>query len=83
MSMNIKSERAHDLARRAAAATGRSQTSVVEEALARYLEQVGEADAQAQRRVWDLLAAVDARLVDSDREAVAAHDLHDEHGLPA
>ena len=41
------------------------------------------ADAEAQRRVWDLLAAVDARLVDSDREGVAAHDLHDEHGLPA
>ena len=42
-----------------------------------------EADAQAQRRVWDLLAAVDARLVDVDREAFAADDLYDEQGLPA
>lgn len=41
-----------------------------------------EADAEAQRRMWNVLAAVDARLVDIDREVFAADDLYDEYGLP-
>ncbi|MGH3425128.1 MAG: type II toxin-antitoxin system VapB family antitoxin, partial [Nocardioidaceae bacterium] len=37
MSLNIKNERVHDLAREAAQRTGRTQTSVIEEALAQLL----------------------------------------------
>lgn len=83
MSMNIKSERAHELARRAAAATGRSQTSVVEEALDRYLAALEETQVADEQRVWSILAAIDARLTDADREALRHPDLYDEDGLPA
>lgn len=41
MSLNIKNEHVHDLVREAAALTGKSQTSVVEEALRRYLDELG------------------------------------------
>ena len=37
MALNIKNERVHELAREAAHRSGRSQTSVIEEALERYL----------------------------------------------
>lgn len=52
MSLNIKNQRVHDLARQAAAATGRSQTSVIELALERLLREQGldpEAAATAAR----------------------------------
>lgn len=48
MSLNIKSERVHALARQAAQVTGKSQTSVIEEALVRLLESYG-ADPEAAR----------------------------------
>jgi len=38
MGLNIKNERVHDLARRAARVTGLSQTSVIEEALVDLLQ---------------------------------------------
>jgi antitoxin VapB len=41
VSLNIKNEHVHDLVREAAALTGKSQTSVVEEALRRYLDELG------------------------------------------
>jgi antitoxin VapB len=41
VSLNIKNEHVHDLVREAAALTGKSQTGVVEEALRRYLDELG------------------------------------------
>ena len=37
MGLNIKNERVHELARQAAAATGKTQTDAIEEALTRLL----------------------------------------------
>nr|WP_246308860.1 type II toxin-antitoxin system VapB family antitoxin [Kineosphaera limosa] len=47
--MNIKNERVHALARRAAAVTGQSQTSAIEEALLLLLSQHGVDPAQDRR----------------------------------
>ncbi|WP_402469907.1 type II toxin-antitoxin system VapB family antitoxin [Isoptericola aurantiacus] len=92
MSLNIKNERTHDLVRRLADLTGSSQTSAVEDAVQRRLDELaasGTADAadRAARRIRvDLiLADVRADLTDSDRETLSAaeSDLYDGAGLPA
>jgi antitoxin VapB len=85
MSLNIKNPRVHELARRAAQRTGRTQTSVIEEALSRYLAELdaptdGE---KAREAVTAILADVDRRLADADRVALSTDDLYDDHGLPA
>lgn len=87
--MNIKNERVHQLAREAAAKSGRSQTSVLEEALVRYLAELdGESDPARARRceaVDRVLAKLDQRLADRDRASLlkASKDLYDHSGLPA
>ena len=90
MSLNIKNERVHALAREAARVTGKSQTGAVEEALERLLAQYGADPVAADRarrleqlrqisRAWrpeDAPTGADA--IRSD------HDLYDpETGLPA
>ncbi len=50
MSLNIKNERVHALAREAARVTGKSQTSVIEEALVRLLRDYGADPAEAERK---------------------------------
>ena len=84
MSLNIKNERVHQLARDAAQRTGLSQTSVIEAALLQYLRTLdGEQDAK-RRRLDEILADVDARLTDNDRDEMRAfaEDLYDDQGLP-
>ncbi|MBX7069681.1 MAG: type II toxin-antitoxin system VapB family antitoxin, partial [Microthrixaceae bacterium] len=49
MGLNIKNEYVHELARRAATATGKTQTGAIEEALERLLAAYG-ADPQEARR---------------------------------
>ncbi|MGG5257537.1 type II toxin-antitoxin system VapB family antitoxin [Phycicoccus avicenniae] len=84
MSLNIKNERVHALAREAAARTGRSQTSVIEAALEDYLAALDRPDDEAARRrtVGDLLARIDAHLTDEDRRLLTSDDLYDAYGLP-
>ena len=84
MSINIKNPRVHDLARRAAALTGQSQTSVIGAALQRMVDDLeGEADREARRAHLDrILADIDRRLTDSDRAAMTIDDLYDDTGLP-
>ena len=87
MSLNIKNERVHELAREAARRTGASQTSAIETALLRYLETL-DAPAETQERqtrVTTLLRSIDARLTDPDREAIHRdlEGLYDDRGLPA
>lgn len=89
MSLNIKNERVHELARRAAAATGKSQTGAIEAALTRYLEALGEHPADAQRQakadvLRGLLAEIDAELAHTQPGAIGrVEDLYDEQtGLP-
>ena len=51
MSLNIKNERVHALAREAARVTGKTQTGVIEEALERLLKEYGDdGPAAADRR---------------------------------
>lgn len=84
MSLNIKNERVHALAREAAARTGKSQTSVIEQALEELLERTRDQESGRLRR----LEQVD-RLLDDMHARIAAsgplmdiNDLYDENGLP-
>ncbi len=84
MSLNIKNERVHDLVREAARLTGKSQTSVVEEALRRYLDQIEQAENRASRdaELDQLLAQMRRELAGVDLHA-AIEDLYDpDTGLP-
>ena len=85
MSLNIKNEHVHALAREAALLTGRSQTSVIEEALERLL-----ADLEHERRQIGLKEDIMAIASDFKARMDAAGDgplssdwlYDDETGLP-
>ncbi len=88
MSLNIKNERVHELAREAARVTGKTQTGAIEEALMRLLEHYGEnpqalAEERRRGRIDRILAEIDALPVDPNREIRTIEDLYDpETGLP-
>jgi antitoxin VapB len=78
--LNIKNEHVHELVREAARRTGKSQTSVVEEALRRYLDEL--ARAAKRTRADDILAEMRAELAGVDLR-MEIEDLYDPHtGLP-
>ena len=85
MSLNIKNEHVHELAREAARRTGKSQTSVIEEALEKLL-----ADLEHERRRVGLKEDLMAIAADFHARTVAAGDgplssdwlYDDETGLP-
>lgn len=87
MSLNIKNERVHALAREAARRTGETQTSVIERALERLLASLDAApDDEARRaRLSALMQEIRETTTDEDRRAAkrAMEGLYDEHGLPA
>lgn len=85
MSLNIKNPRTHELVRELARRTGQSQTSAVEEAVARRLADLGAGDDDvallaAQRLVADFRAELSPQ--DRVRILAAQDDLYDEAGLP-
>lgn len=82
MSLNIKNERVHDLVREAARKTGQSQTSVIEEALRRYLAAL---DRETRRqRADEIVAEMQQMWRESDAPPFTAEDLYDPvTGLPA
>jgi len=85
MSLNIKNERVHQLARRAAQMTGKSQTAVIEEALERFIADRGADPEEARQVRIDLLwREIQAETTDADREATrrAMDELYDDAGLP-
>lgn len=85
MSLNIKNERVHELAREAARRTGKSQTSVIEEALTRLLDDITREES-ADERLANLLAIAEdmqKRLAASGQGPLTTDDLYDERGLPA
>lgn len=84
MSLNIKNERTHRLVRELAEATGASQTSAVEDAVARRLAEVRAGAAGGGTRVDAVLARIRAELTEEDRVALrhAAAELYDDAGLP-
>jgi antitoxin VapB len=87
LSLNIKNERVHSLAREAARRTGTTQTSVIERALEQLLASLDdEAEDDARRdRLAALMTEIRSAVTDEDRSAarVAMQDLYDERGLPA
>lgn len=82
MSLNIKSDDAHRLARQLAAVSGTSMTSAVEDALRRRLAEVEQNDRRRQARV--LLEEIWAGMSEADKAAIrqAQEDLYDDAGLP-
>ncbi|MBM6404606.1 type II toxin-antitoxin system VapB family antitoxin [Phycicoccus sp. CSK15P-2] len=85
MSLNIKKPRVHELARMASERSGLSQTGAIEAALEQYLTTLDAPAAhdERRRRVTALLADLDQRLTDANREALRIDDLYDDAGLPA
>jgi antitoxin VapB len=85
MSLNIKNDRVHALAREAARRTGQSQTSVIEDALTRLLADLDTPPAVSRLKNVDVvLERVDAIMTDEIRAAIHADfdELYDESGLP-
>lgn len=86
MSLNIKNEHVHELAREAARRTGKSQTSVIEEALTRFLAELEYSPEAIEARTVRLLAiAADfhARTVAAGDGPLSSDWLYDEEtGLP-
>lgn len=84
MGLNIKDEHVHELARELASRTGSSQTSAVEQALARMLSQLDEEPRRRARRtrIDAVLRDVDARLEAAGRPSLSTAELYDESGLP-
>ncbi len=80
MSLNIKNERVHALAREVAARTGRSQTSAIEIALQRYLDELQRSE---RRERLDALIAEIHRSGIAERIPADTDFLYDERGLPA
>ncbi|MGL5824551.1 MAG: type II toxin-antitoxin system VapB family antitoxin [Nocardioides sp.] len=83
MSLNIKNERVHQLAREAAARTNQSQTGAIAKALELYLATL-DAEALAKRaRIDALLADIHVRMRATEHSALSIEDLYDpETGLP-
>ncbi|MGI8949334.1 MAG: type II toxin-antitoxin system VapB family antitoxin [Ornithinimicrobium sp.] len=83
MGLNIKNERVHTLARDVARRTGRTQTSAIELALSRLIEELDRQEGEAARRerVQATVADMQARVARANVD-LAADDLYDGAGLP-
>jgi antitoxin VapB len=82
VSLNIKNERVHELARELAARTGKSQTAVIEEALVRYLDDL--AREQRRSRADEILAEMRKEIREQGGLGMRPEDLYDPiTGLPA
>ena len=88
MSLNIKNARVHDLARRAAEVTGKSQTAAIQEALERLLE-AHDADPRAVDLAWrrDRLIVLGHQYSERPATEGGIHEVEDLYdpttGLPA
>ena len=92
VSLNIKNERTHALVRELAEVTGMSQTSAVEDAVRRRLDEIrggggarDEADVARRRAALErIVAEVRAETTPQQRAAMQNHGdwLYDEMGLP-
>jgi antitoxin VapB len=88
MSLNIKSQRTVALVRELAARTGSSQTTAVEDAVARHLAELDRdetARADARRKAADeVLRGLDRLLTGEDKRVIRQNEaeLYDDDGLP-
>ncbi|MGH3446269.1 MAG: type II toxin-antitoxin system VapB family antitoxin [Nocardioidaceae bacterium] len=83
--MNIKNPHVHELAREAARRTGKSQTSVIEEALERLLAEMDTPTAEEKyARLIEIADDAASRLTEDDKQAMSTimEEMYDEHGLP-
>ena len=87
VSLNIKNERVHALARQVAQRTGATQTSAIEEALERRLHDLDAHDREAarRRRLMRLMDEIEATTTDEQRAATrqVQDEMYDDNGLPA
>jgi antitoxin VapB len=83
VSLNIKNEETHRLVRRLAELTGQSQTSAVEDAVRRRLEELERAESRSARREAMMrIARESAALIDQDLSNDPNEVLYDEVGMP-
>lgn len=84
MSLNIKNDRVHALARELARRTGRTQTGAVELALTRLVEELDrqESGPGRRQRARATIADMQARVRRSGAD-LTSDDLYDDAGLPA
>lgn len=85
MGLNIKNERVHQLAKEAAARTGRTQTGAIELALEELLTRIKREESQEERRrrSYELIAELQAAAAAAG-DGMSVEDLYDdETGLPA
>lgn len=87
MSLNIKNEHVHALARRLAERTGATQTSAIEDALERRLADLDARDQEAarRRRLMRLMDEIEAGTTAEERAATqrVQDEMYDDSGLPA
>lgn len=86
MGLNIKNERVCALAREAAAATGQTQTSVIETALEQLLahHRIEQAAAHRKERIRTAVGELQQAWAASEvAHPFTTDDLYDENGLPA
>ena len=87
MGLNIKNPRVHELAREVARRTGATQTSAIEDALQRRLDDLQAVDDDEARhgRLLRLMDEIEAEATDEQRAATqaAAEALYDDKDLPA
>ncbi|MGN7247544.1 type II toxin-antitoxin system VapB family antitoxin [Janibacter anophelis] len=87
MSLNIKNEHVHALARQLAERTGATQTSAIEDALERRLADLDARDREAarRRRLLRLMDEIESETTDEQRAATrrVQDQMYDESGLPA
>jgi len=84
MSLNIKNERVHALAREAAELTGTTQTGAIEQALERLIAEHRAGQASRRDRALEWYAQHQATITDAHRQDVrdAQDEMYDEHGVP-
>jgi antitoxin VapB len=81
--LNIKNEETHRLVRRLAELTGQSQTSAVEDAVRRRLEELERAESRSARREAMMrIARESAALIDQELSNDPNEVLYDEVGMP-
>lgn len=82
MGLNIKSERAHELARQLAKETGQTMTAAIEQALSDQLMRLHRHQEREYR--FNRIREIVSRLPPPSAGATSDHsDLYDDDGLPA
>jgi antitoxin VapB len=82
MSLNIKNEETLRLVRRLAELTGQSQTSAVEDAVRRRIDEIERERERRVERIMEIGRQASAAMTPEERARDWPADLYDEGGLP-